>query len=251
MMEKEQTAGMAGSLLFHGLLAILLFFWTIAEPSAPPEFVEVLWGSSAALNVPGAGSAGSAPAAASASPALPGPAETPVTLPSRRSTPEEELLSVPRREKLDVGESGRRGGGEPARNAELDRDRPRSEGRDVPVSGRGTEATGSAGEKAGPGSSAGSGVSMAMEWSGGGTRRKVSGDLPAYPQGETAETQIRIEAVVTPAGRVTGVRPVQKGNARLEEAAMKEVRRWVFEPLPPTVSQNTQLCIITFNFRLR
>jgi TonB family protein len=249
MMQKEQTAGMAGSLLFHGLLAILLSFWTIAEPSAVPEFVEVLWGSGIALNVPGGGIPGSAPPASASS--TTSPSEAPITLPSSRSLQEKDLLTVPQREKMDVGESARRGEKEPAKITDLDRDRPRSVGRDVPISGSGTEGTGAVGEKTGPGSSAGSGVSMAMEWSGGGTRRKLSGDLPAYPQGETAETQIRIEAVVTPAGRVTGVRPVQKGNARLEEAAMKEVRRWIFEPLPPTVSQNTQLCIITFNFRLR
>jgi TonB family protein len=92
---------------------------------------------------------------------------------------------------------------------------------------------------------------MAMEWSGGGMRRKLSGALPAFPAGESNEAQIRIQAVVTPEGRVESVRPVQKGNARMESAAMKEVRAWTFEPLPPGVAQRNQTCLITFNFRLR
>jgi TonB family protein len=92
---------------------------------------------------------------------------------------------------------------------------------------------------------------MAMEWSGGGTRRKLSGALPAYPAGEANEAQIRLEAVVTPEGKVRNVRPVQKANARMEDAALREVRLWTFEPLPPGVTQKDQTCLVTFNFRLR
>jgi hypothetical protein len=39
------------------------------------------------------------------------------------------------------------------------------------------------------------------------------------------EAQIRVEAVVTPAGTVKSVRPAQKGNARLEDVAMRELKQ--------------------------
>jgi TonB family protein len=92
---------------------------------------------------------------------------------------------------------------------------------------------------------------MAMEWTGGGTRRKLSGALPGYPAGESNEAQIRLEAVVTPEGKVRNVRPVQKANARMENVAMRAVGLWTFESLPPGVVQRDQTCLITFNFRLR
>lgn len=92
---------------------------------------------------------------------------------------------------------------------------------------------------------------MAMEWSGGGTRRKLSGALPAYPAGESNDAQIRLEAAVTPEGKVRAVRPIQKANARMEDVGMRAVRVWTFEPLPPGVVQKDQTCLITFNFRLR
>ena len=45
--------------------------------------------------------------------------------------------------------------------------------------------------------------------------------------------------------------PGTAANWCLEEAAMKEVWRWKFEPLRATSRQVDQTCYITFNFRLR
>ena len=79
----------------------------------------------------------------------------------------------------------------------------------------------------------------------------MSGKLPDYPAGVNLEAQIKIRAVVLPDGRVKSVQPIQKANTRLEEAALKEVRFWKFDPLSSTISQIDQTCTITFNFLLR
>jgi hypothetical protein len=252
-MKNEQVKGMAGSLLFHGGVAILLLFWTIAEPTKEPEFVEVSWSSSSAPARVSSGVSGGSPGRLAVSPGEPSAASTPVKLPERLTPHDNEVLPTPPREKLEVRETpgGKRQAGQPA----LRRDAPQSIGRreGSVVPGAGSSASEKPGEglEAGPGTSAGSGVSMAMEWAGGGTRRKLSGALPVYPPGETTEAQIKIEALVTPEGHVRMVRPVQRASARLEEAAMKEVRLWTFEPLSPLLPQRDQRCLITFNFRLR
>jgi TonB family protein len=83
------------------------------------------------------------------------------------------------------------------------------------------------------------------------TRRKLSGELPTYPQGATVSAQVRILTIVFPDGTVRSVQPEQKANRLLEEAAMKAVRSWKFEPLGSSLPQVEQSCIITFSFRLR
>jgi TonB family protein len=92
---------------------------------------------------------------------------------------------------------------------------------------------------------------FSLQWLHGMTRRKLSGELPIYPQGTTVTAQIRILAVVYPDGTVRSVQPQQKANRLLEEAAMKAVRSWKFEPLGSSLPQIEQSCIITFSFRLK
>lgn len=253
-MQREETAGVVGSLLFHALVGVILFFWVIPEPREIPEFVELAWGTAAEFPARLAGSSG----ASESSPALSRSDATsslPVVLPERKTMKDNDVLPVPPHDKLDVAEApgGRRS---EARGTEaLRRDRPQSSAAKGQTSGS-TEGRGNAGREGegigeGPGTTAGSGVSMAMEWTGGGTRRKLSGPLPAYPAGESSDAQIRLEALVTPGGKVRNVRPVQKANARMEDVAIRAVRIWTFEPLPPGVVQKDQTCLITFNFRVR
>ncbi len=253
-MQREEKAGVVGSLLFHAVLGVILFFWVIPEPKEIPEFVELAWGTAADLPARVAGASGSPQSAPELS-RSDATASIPVALPERKTMKDNDVLPVPPHDKLDVAEApgGRRSD---TRGTEaLRRDRPQSS------SGRGqssgsTEGRGNAGRPGegvgeGPGTTAGSGVSMAMEWTGGGTRRKLSGALPAYPPGESSDAQIRLEALVSPRGNVRNVRPVQKANARMEDAAMRAVRVWTFEALPPGVVQKDQTCLITFNFRVR
>jgi hypothetical protein len=90
-----------------------------------------------------------------------------------------------------------------------------------------------------------------MSWLKGGTRRKLSGDLPKYPPGVNVEAPISILAVVAPDGSIKSVQPRQKGNTQLENAAMKELRYWKFEPLSSSASQIDQSCVVTFLFKLK
>jgi TonB family protein len=96
----------------------------------------------------------------------------------------------------------------------------------------------------------GSGV-FSLQWLHGMMRRKLSGELPKYPQGVSISAQVRILTIVLPDGTVRSVQPEQKANRLLEEAAMKAVRSWKFEPLGSSLSQVEQSCLITFSFRLK
>jgi TonB family protein len=101
------------------------------------------------------------------------------------------------------------------------------------------------------GNGEGGGVGFSMKWLQGGMRKKISGDLPKYPEGAKVEAEIRLLAIVSPDGSVQALQPAQKGNTRLEEAAMKEVRYWKFEPLKSSQPQVTQRCEIVFLFTLK
>jgi hypothetical protein len=67
-------------------------------------------------------------------------------------------------------------------------------------------------------------VGFDVQWTGGGSRKKLSGDLPKYPEGINVAAQVRIRGWVLPNGSVRAVQPVQKANTALEEAAMKELK---------------------------
>jgi hypothetical protein len=101
------------------------------------------------------------------------------------------------------------------------------------------------------GNGAGGGIGYSMKWLQGGMRRKLAGDLPKYPTGTKVEAEIRLFAVVMPDGSIEALHPAQKADTRLEDAALKEVRYWRFEPLKATQPQVDQTCEITFLFTLK
>jgi len=92
-------------------------------------------------------------------------------------------------------------------------------------------------------------VTMYIRWDNGGTREKVAGPLPAYPAGEHNAVNVRLKAVVLPNGHVKGVGAAQKVGRKFEEAALRTVRMWKFEPLRKKNPQKNQTCQITFSFR--
>ncbi|HTP12497.1 MAG TPA: hypothetical protein VMM37_02675 [Bacteroidota bacterium] len=101
------------------------------------------------------------------------------------------------------------------------------------------------------GSGSGDQFGYSMSWIGGGTRKKLTGAIPSYPPGVNVEARISILAVVSPDGSIKSVRPVQKANTALENAAMKELRYWKFEPLRRTAPQLDQSCVVSFLFKLK
>jgi TonB family protein len=182
---------------------------------------------------------------------------TRVNLPERRLAPLDDIVPVPDAHTKDAQD---RAGQERARVSEGSMARKERQagtgGKETATDRSGTSRSSST---AGSGSvresgSAGTGrssLSGDIQWIGGGKRKRISGSLPKYPAGTTVEAQIRLELVVAPNGKVRSVRAVQKANARLEEAAIREVRKWRFEPLARSVKQLDQKCRVTFNFRLK
>ncbi|MBI3259974.1 MAG: energy transducer TonB [Ignavibacteriae bacterium] len=85
-----------------------------------------------------------------------------------------------------------------------------------------------------------------IEWGGGGNRTVLGKIIPPFPPGASSG-QIRIQFTVLPDGTVGTMRPLQKGDPRLERAAMEALRRWKFNP----ISGNTVMTgIIPFTFNL-
>jgi TonB family protein len=82
-------------------------------------------------------------------------------------------------------------------------------------------------------------------------REVVRSVLPEYPEGIQREVQLQFRFAVTPAGEVTGITPLQKGDPALEEAALTALRQWKFQPLPAASPQSNQEAVITLRFRIR
>lgn len=83
-------------------------------------------------------------------------------------------------------------------------------------------------------------------------RKVLSNPLPEYPEGLNKNATIKIACVVLPDGSVssTGMIPVRKENAVLEELAMNSLKLWRFAPLPEDINQN-QKGFITFVFKVK
>ena len=83
-------------------------------------------------------------------------------------------------------------------------------------------------------------------------RKVLSNPLPEYPEGLNKNATIKIACVVLPDGSVssTGMIPVRKENAVLEELAMNSLKLWRFAPLPEGINQN-QKGFITFIFEVK
>lgn len=261
---RETTSGWVASLILHGALLLIFFLVSIPEVVENQDFIEVSWGSPTVSTPSPRTLPETDSRLADASPSVSvnerkaerkKPAQ-PVFLPERRmANPAEEILAAPRSEKLEISEKGtttgtvERGsvGEREARTGTSLGDREQT---GLPGTTPGTSLTPSGGVS-GPGGDLEKGVSFSIQWMQGGTRRKLSGDLPKYPAGTNVEAQIKILTVVLPDGSVKSTQPAQKANTAMEDAAMKEVRFWKFEPLRSSQPQQEQTCVVTFLFTLR
>lgn len=235
-------------------LLLLLILWIIEVPvfSLGPEFLEVSW---SAVGSPRISSVHGEPATLEGASAADPYSSRKVQLPERLNLePPHEVLRIPEMRKLQLSTApqpertfvetrsfGERGKGTSFGEREKI-EAPVVTGRSKDIKPPFGAAIGGESDRS---------VGFEVAWTGGGKRRLLSGKLPEYPAGVNLEAQIKIRAVVLPDGRVKSVQPIQKANTRLEEAALKEVRFWKFEPLSSTISQIDQTCTITFNFLLR
>ena len=256
-LSREDLQAWTLSVLVHGVIALLLLVWKLDVPVPQPEFLELSLGVLTSVR----------PAPAPAKADHGGSPEIRVkkdrrmssapSLPERALNTGNDVLRIPAAKKLDVDERPRPGTISNLTSAQREKESGIATGlRDRETArktGHGSRLAGvtEPGTVETMGQGSGTSVSYYMQWSDGGTRRKISGALPEYPRGANVEAQIKLEAVVLPDGTIKSLKPLQKGNTRLEEAAMKEVRLWRFEPLKSSVPQREQSCSIAFNFQLR
>lgn len=241
-MSTEQSQAWLGSLALHGAAALLLLLFHIASPDpfAQADVVELSWTVPPPVPAFSAAPHGSpvkaktVPSVSSRGPRLPllrpGAADEPFPMPAPRKRQDDE------RETLGPSGNGNHATGQ----------------KEGPFAGRSVKTGQDAGTGHGTAAVSGNGGAMGtIAWVGGGTRKKISGNMPEYPPGARVEAQIRLFASITPEGKVASLTPAQKGNMQLEEAAMNAVRSWRFEPLPSSAPRVDQSCFVTFNFKLR
>lgn len=253
----EHRTGWVVSILFHILLGITLYFSTVHQYVIEPQFVEMTWGSITSTEIP--------------IPEIP-PAENSsvqsgeqqqqndnsVTLPARRFIDlSNEAISVQSKSKTITADaptlqnSGKSAATVDKRSNYYSSGPGSKENLVGKSSGTTNVQTATPyGSGTDPGA-LGSMPSFSMVWAGGGSRKLMLGDMPAYPSGVNVEAQIKLRVIVLPNGAVRSVQPAQKGNTRLENVSINKVRLWKFEPLLSAQPQVEQICTITFNFKLK
>jgi len=267
-MTQDLRIGWATSILLHFLLLLFALVTYLPEIVRTNDFLELQWGTIAAepseevKTVASAQPPVSQPPRTTPTPVVTrstGPAATTtkrdIELPERRMPDmTDDVLSVPQQgEKLEATTGGGLPGIPERSPAENVQDPLTLRAGGTTTGEKALPSATGAGQGArGPGEgAAGADVGYSVQWIGDGTRKRVSGRLPVYPEGTNVRAQVQIRAVVAPNGSVISVTPTQKANRNLEEAAMSELRLWRFEALRSNVSQVNQDCVVTFIFTLR
>ena len=269
-MARETTVGWIGSIAFH-LIAAAIFF--SIHPSQPEpqqqEFVEFTFGGGMASSLGPMPKGdvlplGTPPAVTPAVPGEPGkPAEgMGVDVPTIKNiSPSDEVVNTSATKKMNASDNPVPAFGGTKGVADAQREPSASastlgfpEGKEG-VTGKPGVPNGSEVappfNEGGVGGSIASNVSYDVKWVGGGRRDLISGDLPKYPAGVNVDAQIKLRVVVQPRGTVKAVQPLRKGDTRLEDAAIREVRLWKFQKLQQEHQALDQVCTITFNFKVK
>lgn len=253
---REFQTGWAVSIFFHIALAVFLFFSTFRHYIPEPQFVEMTWGDASSLQMP-MPQIPSERTAAKEEVQQAEQTDNTVELPSRKFLDlPDDVISVKQNKKnvsIDVptntGRSGKisaeenrtnivsRGVG--SRENIVGKSQSTSSAQVATPFGSGNEAGG-----------LGDNTTVTYQWAGGGNRKLLSGEKPTYPPGVNISAQIKLRVSVLPDGSVRSAAPAQKGDTRLENAALSKVKLWKFEPLLPSQPQIEQMCTITFNFKL-
>lgn len=259
--------GWIGSVLLHAAVAAILYHTMVHPKPAPTKFIEITLGS-----LPGG--QGSLPQfklpqhseAVGAAP-VDANVNNPVTMPSRTFTfGTDDVIRLPATKKsvnVDPNAPLTMSG-----KISPSRDENRTSSYYAPTPGRkegpmGIQSGGNDGNgltpgrggsgKGGFGSGDGVGdnVSFGVQWANGVNRKLLSGEAPGFPAGVNVAAQIKLRVFVMADGTVRSAAPAQKGDTRLENAAINKVKLWKFEPLPGGQTQAEQACTITFNFLLK
>lgn len=89
-----------------------------------------------------------------------------------------------------------------------------------------------------------------IDFGGQGIRKIYNYNLPKYPDGVIKEIDVKLRFTILADGTVGNIIPLIKADTRLEEAAIKSLRQWRFEPLPKNQKAVEQVAVIIFPFRL-
>jgi len=249
--------GWIASLLLHALAAVLMFLVTVRQYIPEPNFVEMTWGAVSAAGREIASLPASEPATQQSAETA-GSTDESINLPQRRfiDIPDDVLSVRDRKRSLsaDVPVSS----GRPGKTAaDEQRTASVSTGFGTRENTLGSSASRSTNTVAAPfgaeggGGGTGNSVGYSLQWSSGGNRALLSGDVPSYPPGVNVSAQIKLRVIVLPNGSVKAAAPAQKGETRLENAAIAKVKLWKFEPLLAAQPQLEQVCTISFNFTLQ
>ncbi len=253
---REFSIGWSVSIFFHIAIAILLFFSTIKQYVNEPQWVEVSWGEISTVDLPKV----NVPPTENSqkeSGEQQQQSDNAVALPTRRALdfPDDVIPVKSKRKSITAESPSVTTSGKTAASEERRSSLSTGAGSKDNVIGKSTSESNSqiatpfgAGNDAG---GIGSNVSFAIQWTDGGNRKLLVGDMPSYPPGVNISAQIKLRVVVQADGNIRLAQPAQKGETRLENAAINKVRLWRFEPLASSQPQVEQLCTITFNFTLK
>jgi protein TonB len=89
-----------------------------------------------------------------------------------------------------------------------------------------------------------------IDFGGQGIRKIYNYSLPKYPDGVFKEIDVKLKFTILSDGTVGNIIPLIKADTRLEEAAIKSLRQWRFEPLAKNQKSTEQVAVIIFPFRL-
>jgi hypothetical protein len=272
-MARETTVGWIGSITFHLIAAIVLFFVHPSQPDPQQqEFLEFSFGGGVASSFGPMPKGdvlpeGSPPPAVQGVPPLVGEegkvsGEVGVDVPVLRNiAPSDEVVTMPATKKMSASDNavssfaGTKGAADAQREPV-----PSLSTLGFPEGKEGV--TGKPGisggsdvappyNAGGVGGSIASNVSYDVKWVGGERRDLVSGSLPKYPAGVNVDAQIKLRVVVQPRGTIKAIQPLRKGDTRLENAAIREVHSWRFQTLQRGQPALDQVCTITFNFKVK
>ena len=264
-MSRETTFGWTGSVLFHVAAGCLLFFVRPSQPDEQQqEFVEFSFGGGPASSFGPMPKGDALPEGTAPPPA--GQAGIPasgvgVDLPAQQhALPSDEIVNDRPTKKIEENDNPVAMPGERKGVADVQREAPSTSTPGFP--GGEKDATGKPGvpngsdvappfNAGGGGGTIGDNISYNVQWAGGKVRNLLSGDLPKYPAGVNVEAQIRLRVVVQPRGTVKSIQPLRKGDTRLEDAAIKEVKLWRFQSLQSSQPALDQECTVTFNFKMK
>ena len=251
-MRDQQTQGWMASVVFHAMLLMVFLLLGVSFEDRTESFAEMLFLETGPP--PASGPVEDALGRPLSTAPLPPESATLVDLPRRDATdlPPEEILPVPARRETAVAER------QPAsvvdRLTRTGLERPPA---DVGLQ-QGNKVAPPTGNPAGDippiegaaASGAGTDRPFQIQWLGS-QREIVRSILPEVPGGVERDMELRFQFGVTPAGEVTAIAPLQKGEPALEEAALTALRQWKFQPLPQESPQENQVAVITFRFRIR